>query len=220
MIPIFILYSFCNYDTPSYRIRVGRNSQDSEKRAAGRPRDAAAERRIRASALQLLAEQGYSRMTLDEVAQRAGVSKPTIYRRWKGKEDLATAALRTLQLAEPQVNASTSRGALVSILQNYRRSLLRPNGVALIGTVLAEAHHTPELLRLFRRRVVAPRRRMLREVLIRATVAGELRRGVNPAHAAHLLIGAFYAHYLQNPHISPRYPEEVVNLVWNGIARP
>src|SRR5262249_58836205 len=125
----------------------------------------------------------------------------------KGKEDLATAALRTLQLAEPQLNASTSRGALVAILQNYRRSLLRPNGLVLIGTVLAEERHTPELLRLFRRRVVAPRRRMLHDVLRRAAEAGELRPGVDPAHAAHLLIGAFYAHYLENSRISPRYPE-------------
>src|SRR5262249_10217442 len=128
MIPIFILCSFCNYDTPSYRIRVGRNSQVSEKRAPGRPRDAAAERRILAIALQLRPDQGYSRMTLDGPVVGAGVTNPTISRRWKGKEDLVPAALRPWQIAEPQVNASTSRGALVSILQNYRRSLLRPNG--------------------------------------------------------------------------------------------
>src|SRR5262249_17783867 len=125
-----------------------------------------------------------------------------------------------LRLAEPRMNASTSRGALVAILQSYRRSLLRPNGLSLVGTVLAEEHHTPELLRLFPRRIVAPPRRMLRDVPRRAAEAGALAPGVDPAHAAHLLIGAFYAHYLQNSHISPRYPEEVVNLVWNGIARP
>src|SRR4051794_21507509 len=158
-------------------------------------------------------------MSLDDIALRAGVGKPTIYRRWKGKADLATAAIRTLQIAEPPVATGSSRGDLVDILRNFRRSLLRPNGLSLIATVLAEEGHTPELVRVFRQRIVAPRRRMLREVLERATAAGQLRRGVDPATAAALLIGAFYAKYLAGPRIPARFPEDVVRLVWDGIAR-
>jgi AcrR family transcriptional regulator len=147
------------------------------------------------------------------------VSKPTIYRRWKGKADLATAAIRTLQIAEPPVATGSARGDLVGILRNFQRSLLRPNGPSLIGTVLAEESHTPELLRLFRKRIVTPRRHMLRQVLERAAALGELRRGVDPDTAAALLIGGFYAHYLANPRIPPRFPEEAVSLLWDGIAR-
>ena len=191
----------------------------SEKPARGRPRNAATERRIVAIALERLASEGYSRMSLDDIADRAGVSKPTIYRRWKGKADLATAAIRTLQIAEPRVDTGSARRDLVGILRNFRKSLLRPNGMSLIGSVLAEERHTPELLRLFRARIVAPRRRMLRRVLEDAAARGELRRGVEPASAAALMIGAFYAHYLANPRIPRSFAEEIVNLVWQGITR-
>ncbi|MGH9667329.1 MAG: TetR/AcrR family transcriptional regulator, partial [Bryobacteraceae bacterium] len=133
-------------------------------RRPGRPRDPEVETRILGIALRQLGEQGYSRMSLHQIAAEAGVSKPTIYRRWSGKADLATEALRSLQLSESLVATGTTTGDLAGILQNFRRSLLRPNGMALIGTILAEETHTPELLSLFRERIVGPRRKVLRLV--------------------------------------------------------
>jgi AcrR family transcriptional regulator len=188
------------------------------KTPPGRPRDLKTERYILEIALQRLAEDGYSRMTVDDVALRAGVSKPTIYRRWANKADLATAAVRTLQLSEPRVRTGSAKGDLIAILRNFRRNLLRPNGLSLIGTVLAEEHHTPELLRLFRKRIVAPRRRMLRDVLTRAAAEGSIRKRVDPGVVASMLAGAFYGHYLANPRIREDFVDRIVDVVWKGIA--
>ena len=188
-------------------------------RGPGRPRDPAVEARILEVTLALLADQGYSRMSLDEVAARAGVSKPTLYRRWPNKADLATAALRTLQLREPAVDTGSTVGDLRRILQNFRRSLLRPNGMALIGTVLSEENHSPELLALFRQRIVAPRRRMLSAILERARQRGELRDRADIDAAVNLLVGAFYARYLQQSQIPPAYPGQLVSIVWEGLRR-
>ena len=116
----------------------------AEQRTRGRPRDLETERRILEVALRMLREDGYTRMSVDAVALEAGVSKPTIYRRWASKADLATAAVRTLQLAEAAVDTGRSKWDLVQTLENFRRSLLRPNGMSLIGTVLAEEAHTPD----------------------------------------------------------------------------
>lgn len=194
--------------------------KDAEEiRAPGRPRDAATERRILEVALDLLRKQGYSRMTVDAVAVEAGVSKPTIYRRWASKADLATAAVRTLQLLEPAVNTGTHKGDLVRELENFSRSLLRPNGMSLIGTVLAEEAHTPELIGLFRERIVAPRRRRLREVLERARAAGELRRDVALDAAVNLLVGGFYARYLAESKVPQNFARDVVEIVWSGIEK-
>jgi len=63
--------------------------------------------------------QGYSRMSLDAIPIEAGVSKPTIYRRSSSKADLATAAIRTLQLAELPVSAGTIPRELTGIPKNY-----------------------------------------------------------------------------------------------------
>ncbi len=185
----------------------------------GRPRDPETEARILEVALRHLAREGYTRMSLDAVAAEAGASKPTLYRRWPSKADLATAAIRTIQLAEPPFETGSTPGDLEAVLRNFSRSLLRPNGLSLIGTVLAEEEHTPELIRLFRERIVAPRRAMLREVLERAQRRRELRASADVEAAVNLLVGAFYARYLAASAIPADFPERVVDIVWQGIRR-
>ena len=187
-------------------------------RPPGRPRDAETEQRILDVALRMLREDGYNRMSVDAVAIEAKVSKPTIYRRWASKEDLATAAVRTLQLIEPAVHTGASKRDLILTLENFSRSLLRPNGMSLIGTVLAEESHTPELIRLFRERIVAPRRRMLRAILDRAKANGELRPGVDLDCAVNMMVGAFYARYLVDSSVPSSFPRELVGILWRGIG--
>lgn len=158
-------------------------------------------------------------MSVDAVALEAGVSKPTIYRRWASKADLATAAVRTLQLVEPPANTGKSKDDLVHTLENFGRSLLRPNGMSLIGTVIAEESHTPELIRLFRERIVTPRRQMLRAILDRAKAKGELAPRADLDCAVNLLVGGFYARYLADAKVPPAFARDVVEIVWSGIAR-
>jgi len=190
----------------------------SSARAPGRPRSYETESRILEVALRRLAEDGYSRMSLDAVAAEAGASKPTMYRRWSSKADMTTAALRTIQLSEPPVDTGSTAGDLKGTLKNFCRSLLRSNGMALIGTVLAEESHTPELLTLFRERIVAPRRAMLRAILERAEKRKELRPGVDLDCAVNMLVGAFYGRYLASSEIPSSFPGELVEMVLNGIA--
>ena len=52
---------------------------------------------LRDAALELLAEIGYDRLTIDSVAARAHASKATIYRRWPGKAELVVDALTSLK---------------------------------------------------------------------------------------------------------------------------
>ena len=166
----------------------------------------------------MLREDGYTRMSVDAIALDSGVSKPTIYRRWPSKADLATAALRTLQMQEPPVHTGATVTDLTRTLENFSRSLLRPNGMSLIGTVLAEEAHTPELIQLFRERIVAPRRAMLRSILERARKAGELRPEVNLDVAVNMMVGAFYARYLADSHVPASFPAQLVAVVWKGMA--
>jgi AcrR family transcriptional regulator len=196
---------------------VAKKHREETRCVRGRPRDPELEARILEVTLQHLAGSGYSRMSLDRIAEESGASKPTLYRRWASKADLATAALRTIQINEPTLDSGSTPGDLTGVLQNFRRSLLRPNGMSLIGTVLAEEAHTPELLALFRERLVSARRQMLRAILEKANGRGELRDGVRLDTVASLLIGAFYAHYLADPKVPAAFPAELVDIVWRGI---
>ena len=75
--------------------------EPSEVRRAGRPRSAALDEAILDAALHLLSTEGYARMSMDGVAARAAVSKATIYLRYEGKADLATAARPTEDVKKP-----------------------------------------------------------------------------------------------------------------------
>jgi AcrR family transcriptional regulator len=59
----------------------------------GRPRREGADEEILAGARALLAEVGYAALTVDAVAERVGVAKTTVYRRWPTKRELIAAAL-------------------------------------------------------------------------------------------------------------------------------
>ena len=157
-------------------------------------------------------------MSVDGIAREAGVGKPTIYRRWPDKAHLASAALALLQADEPVSDTGDARADFTGLLRNFQRSLLRPNGMAMLGTVLAEEPHHPELIALLRERVVGPRRRMLRRVLDSAVAAGQVRADADLDAAVAMTVGSLYARYLAGDGIEDDWPERIVAVVWTGIA--
>src|SRR5690606_9153447 len=63
-------------------------SEHEPKPSPGRPRDTAKDDSILTATVEVLAESGYAGLSIEAVAQRAGVSRPTIYRRYQNKADL------------------------------------------------------------------------------------------------------------------------------------
>ncbi len=201
------------------KVKRGGATGEGSSGHAGRPRNPLFEARILEAALQLLARDGYAGASLEAVAKEAGVSKPAIYRRWRGKAELATAALARLQADATPAASGDARADLVRLLASFRRLLLRPNGLSMIGTLLVEERENPKLLRLFRERVVAPRRRQVRALLDSALAQRRLRRDADLDAATNALIGSFYARYISGERIGTDWPERVVALVWDGLAR-
>ncbi|MCX5336773.1 TetR-like C-terminal domain-containing protein [Streptomyces sp. NBC_00140] len=189
----------------------------SSKRA-GRPRSAEKDEAILAAALELLATQGYVRMTLDQVASAADVSKSTIHLRFKTKADLLTAALAALRMADAPPPSGDVRTDLVAILKDFAATIERVNGMALIGTCLAEEAHTPDLLALLRERTVLPRRALLRDVLERARRTGQVRADGDLEAAVSALLGPFYADYMAGRGGHAEWAEQAVNLVLAALA--
>ena len=159
-------------------------------------------------------------MSVDGVAARAGVSKPTVYLRHPSKAELATAAIASMRVDPRPAPTSDVRSDLIAHLRLLRTGLERPYGMATLGTVLAEEHETPELLALFRERLVAPRRRELRAVLEAARGRGELRPRVNLDIAVNALVGAFFARYLAGESLRGRFVSDLVDTVLDGLRRP
>lgn len=166
-----------------------------------------------------MARDGYARMSVDAIAADAGVSKPTLYLRYPSKAALATAALaQAREQTAPQATGDT-RTDLISLLRHFRTGVGRPFGMAMVGTVLAEEHHTPELFAQFREQLVEPRRRMLRSVLEAAQERGELAPDADLDTAVNALVGSFYAGYLAEAGVPDDWPERAVDVVLGGLVR-
>lgn len=174
-----------NNDTAQYR-------NDGAARKRGRPRSKEHDETILEAALGLMQRDGYARLTMDAVAAEAGTTKAAIYRRHASKAELATAALAFLRDQRPAPASDDPRADLVEELTRFRAGVERPHGMAMLGTVLAEEHHLPDLIAAFRRDVVLPRRARLRAILLRA----RLRPGLDVETAINMAIGSYYAEYL------------------------
>ena len=164
---------------------------------------------------------GYVRMNLDAVAARASTTKPTLYSRYPSKAALATAALEHMRLRTPRPPLSGDvRQDLVEELTRFRRGVLRPYGMTMLGAVLAEEHENPELLRLFREHIIAPRRQNLRRVLRAARRNGQLAEGADIELGITMLVGSLYALYTAGTRTGRDWPERVVDawLLANGRA--
>jgi AcrR family transcriptional regulator len=195
-----------------------RSSKGNIPRRRGRPRSEATDQAILEAALALMAREGYARMSVDAVAAEASVSKPTLYLRYPSKAALATAAVAHVREQTAPKETGDTRADLVAQLRHFRAGVERPYGMAMIGTVLAEEHHTPELLERFRDQVVEPRRRMLRLILERARARGELTANADLETAVNALVGSYYASYLAGGRVRRDWPERTVELVLNGLT--
>lgn len=170
------------------------------------------------AALHLLSTEGYARMSMDGVAARAGVSKATIYLRYEGKADLATAALAHLRESARVAPTGDLRADLIAQLRGIRRNAERVAVMPLIGTCLMEEQHTPELLRLFRKRTLQPRRALLRGMLAGAAASGAIAPDGDIDAAVDLMMGAYQSHYISGEPFPAGWEERIVDAVLRGIG--
>ena len=192
----------------------------AEAAPRGRPRSEKARKAILAAAAELLLARGLSAVSMDAVAERAGVSKATIYRWWPTKETLALDALYTeWAAARPHPSDTGSlRGDLLALLRPWARlASSRPYG-RVIAALITEAQTDPVFAAEYRRRVVEPRRDQARAVFRRAIERGEIPADTNIEVAIDLLYGPLY-HRLLHGHapLNDRFTLDVIDMALGGI---
>lgn len=183
----------------------------------GRPRLTEVDQAILSAALRLIARDGYVGMTMDGVAEEAGVSKATIYLRFRHKPDLATAAIGELKVRPAPEETGDLVADLRSRLTNWKRSV-HELGLQIVGTMLTEEQRHPEFLQLLRERIMRPRRRLIREVLQHAIDRGEVRPDADLEVVIEMLFGSFYARQLAGAD-ADTWPDDVIQTVLPGLAR-
>ena len=161
-------------------------------RGRGRPRNLDARAAILRAARELIAEHGAAGVTMEAVAARAGVGKPTVYRWWPDRHAVAMAAL--MDQSPPEPSASRRRSALAALrrqLVDVAEAFATKAGRD-AARLIASADANSELSKAFRNHFVLARREEGRAMLAEAVADGELRADLDVDVALDLIYGPLF----------------------------
>ncbi|MEY9933177.1 AcrR family transcriptional regulator [Catenulispora sp. GP43] len=142
--------------------------------APGRKRDASRDDALCQAALELLAEVGYDRLTIDAVAARAGAGKATCYRRWAGKPELVVDAVGRMK-AQPELpDTGTLRGDLVELTCHFHDTEDAAFRTDVQAGLVSGLVRDAKLREVFAEHFIAPRKAVFRAVFDQAVERGEI----------------------------------------------
>lgn len=164
--------------------------------------------------LALLAEGGYGGLTIDGVANLAGVGRPTIYRRWPNKGALVVAALRSSTGLAPAPDTGSVRDDLLAV-QHHQVALMNSDGFRRITPgLVADMIADPELAETYLGQYIAPRRRSVWDALQRGIDRAELDPNADFAFISDLLTGPlFYKSLVRGEHLTEQDATRTVEVV-------
>jgi AcrR family transcriptional regulator len=166
--------------------------------------------------LEEMALKGFSGLSMEVVAERAGVAKTTVYRRWPTRGELVVAAMR--QVADDIIKVEDTgslRGDLERLLRSFRDFIATPRGQSLMRMMLSESAN-PELTE-FVRKLREEKSEEPQGLIVRAVARGELPRDTDASFLLDVAFGAVqhYACFMQTP-VSDAQLGRIVNLVLLG----
>jgi AcrR family transcriptional regulator len=185
------------------------------------------------AALDAFVENGFTATRLEDVAERAGISKGTLYLYFDSKEALLTALVREnivpfIERTERRVDEfqGSSRDLLIEILREWWEGMLDSRAGGLPKLVLAEASNFPAVARIYFDEVVQRVRRLFAKALRRGIERGEF-RAVDVDYAvrvimAPVVMGVIWKHSLVQCQIDTidfdRHHKAIIDLVLHGVA--
>jgi AcrR family transcriptional regulator len=187
--------------------------------STGRPRSEEAHRAILEATLQLLAEVGFSALTVEGVASRAGVGKATIYRRWASKLPLVVEAFGGLPGMEDFDTGDLGED-LKKMLRSYIQAFNATALSAVLPSLAGERAHNPELAKVFEP-VSLARRGPLVRAFERAVERGEISPDLDLELACDLVVGPIAVSlFFKGGRLNTRGVGPMVDLALAGILAP
>ncbi|WP_234334525.1 TetR/AcrR family transcriptional regulator [Streptomyces sp. NRRL B-1347] len=200
------------------------SAQERAPHPGGRPRDPAIEEAILQATRARLATDGYTRMTIGDVVADAGVTRPTLYRRWPNKRELVVDALH-YGLAKQReayppldVEGMTPVEAFTEAVRRLDPRYHNERAMELHGNFMSEAEREPELFEQMREHGNKPRCAELMQTLQRLQDAGAVRADADLDTVVALCFGSYFGDYLQTGASTPTdHTDRVVSVLWPTI---
>lgn len=190
-------------------------------RNRGRPRSQKARKAILKSTLQLLQKTGFTDLSIEAIAARAGVGKATVYRWWPNKAELVMEAF--VFAVEAQLRIPTS-GSAEKVIREQMKRWTKIFGSPLgrvIAAVIGAGQSDPAMIKAFQTQYIEPRRREARKLLQEAMRKGEIRSNLDPETILDILYGPLYIRLLlQHAKLSSDLPDSVFDIVMPGLRPP
>jgi AcrR family transcriptional regulator len=195
----------------------GKRGEGRPKRPPGRPRSEQARLAILRNTLKLLGTNGFSDLTIEDVAEHASVGKATVYRWWPNKAALiadAFASSTTQKLHFPDT------GSVHTDMSQQMRQLIkvfRSRRGRIVSAILGGGQSDRDLIAAFRERFLWPRRREAYATLRRGILRGELRKDVDMDLLLDSLYGPIYMRFLiRHDKLTPDFVDHLCELVLDG----
>lgn len=187
---------------------------------AGRPRDPRVDRAILEVTEELLTSEGYDALTIEAVAERAGVSRPTVYRRWPDKAHLVLAAVAAQEVFPTPVDTGDLRGDLDALVRQnaelFDSELFRRTVPALLARLSSDASLADAYVREF----VEVRRLQIVEALERAVRRHEVQVPLDGDAIFDMLVGPlFYRAIVRRERLTADLVESLVGTVVERLTK-
>ncbi len=189
------------------------NAPLSPRRAAS-PRHAArrsrTDEKIADAVLKISRAEGIRAVTIEAVAEYAGVAKTTIYRRYKNYLEMLSGVLNQLPLAPPEEPEITQQG-LVDLLRCIQEAFHQRMGLAMIGSLLTGDE---EYVREWREKVIAPYTDALQRYFARGVHEGTLAAGLDQDLMRELILGGLIMEGVLQGDVRADWPQRMVSALW------
>lgn len=184
----------------------------------GRPRNVEAQKAILAASYDLLAEFGFEAVTVDKIAERAQVSKATIYKWWPNKAAVVMDGyLAAANARLPVPDTGSTYDDILIHATNVTRFLASREGI-IITELLGEGQFDAGLAEAYRERYFRPRRLEARGLLEKGIARGDLKQDLDVEVSIDLIYGPiFYRLLVTGDPLNEAYVRQLVTLAFGGV---
>jgi AcrR family transcriptional regulator len=197
-------------------------ARNTGKQPVGRPRSREADSAILRAAVLLLSEAGFQGMTMERVAQRAGVGRATVYRRWRTRDKMISQALAGLVADFNVVETGDLRADLFALARWLVDGLLTSPAGRLLPQLAAQMISDPTFPDDYLDMWVCPWRDAVDRALRRGVDDGLVRRDANLRGVADLLTGilVLWVFLEKGQAITDARIDDILSLILDGALLP
>ncbi|HSY71293.1 MAG TPA: TetR/AcrR family transcriptional regulator [Alloacidobacterium sp.] len=181
-----------------------------------RTRSATAHRDVLEAALNLFAERGIDATSMDAIAEASGVSKATIYKHWRDKDQLCLEVLGYLHGVDekaPIFDSGDLHADLIAQLNYQPAAHRREMKERIMPHMIAYSARNRTFGEQWRARVLERPRTQLRDILKRGVQRGKLIKSLDPDVGIALLIGPMLYRNVFGSHFGGKMPADLATHV-------